>query len=231
MFKCIYYTYWLVDIVFLGVFGFRNRFNFVSFSLFESTCFREVSFFLQLWHIDSPAGHLGFRFQFAASQYLQFRSLNFSFGLVLYCPLCVNLCMVSCWTSFYRFDIRASGMVLFLFFRLYVFCCICSTTIGISQSFSFSSLSRKFLSVIDAIKFDISNSLLKSGKSHSFSNSNNFSQWSSGVSVAVCFAQKKSFRQLYFFVSLSNICCIFWFFFLFYHCPNRLSFQIVWFDA
>ena len=103
---------------------------------------------------------------------------------------CVILCIGSSLMSFPRFDIRASGMVFFLFLLSNVFCCIYSTTFDIFRSFSFSNLSRKFLSVIDVINFDINDSVLSSWKSHSFSNSINFSQWCFGVCVSVCSAQK-----------------------------------------
>ena len=85
------------------------------------------------------------------------------------------LCICSSLISFSRFDISVSDMLFFLLFLLYVFCCFCSATFGTSKSFSFSSLSRSFLSVIVVIKFDISDLVLESGKQHSFSDSINFS--------------------------------------------------------
>ena len=117
--------------------------------------------------------------------------------------------MGSSLTSFFLFDVGAYGIVFFLFFRLYVFCCICSTTFGTSKSFSFSSLYRNFLSVFDAIIFDISISVLISGQSHSLSNPNKFSQWSCGVSVSVFVAQKNLLVRCICFFSVRNICCIF----------------------
>ena len=60
------------------------------------------------------------------------------------------------------------------FCRMYfVFVGLLSVRLGY---FSFSSLSRSVLSVIDVINFDISSSVLKSGKSHSFSTSIIFSR-------------------------------------------------------
>ena len=119
-----------------------------------------------------------------------------SFGLVPYWAVCVILCMGSSLMSSSRFDIRASGMLFFLFFRSYVFRCISSATFGTSKSFSSSSLSRNFLSVIDVINFDISTSVLKSGKSHSFSNS---SSLSSGLAVFpyLFVLPEKKIRELY----------------------------------
>ena len=121
-------------------------------------------FFLDLWHNTSRAGHLWFRLQFGASQNLQFWSLCLSFDLVRFCPVYDILCIGSSLVSFSRFDIRASGMVFFLFFRSYVFCCICSTTFAKSKSFSSSSSSRIVLFVVDVIKIDKSNLVLNSGK-------------------------------------------------------------------
>ena len=69
---------------------------------------------------------------------------------------------------FCRFDIRASGLVLFLFFWSYLLCCICLFASGTSKSFSFNNLSGNFLSVIDVSGFDISNWVLNSGKFPSF---------------------------------------------------------------
>ena len=106
------------------------------------------------------------------------------FGLVFSCIRYL------CTGSSFRIVISASGIVILLFCLSYVFCCICWTTFGTTDSFRFNKLSRSFLSVIDVIKFDKSNSALKSGKSFSFSNSNNFAWWSSEVSVSVSFAQK-----------------------------------------
>ena len=114
--------------------------------------------------------------------------------------------------SFPELDIWASGMVFLLFFRPYVFCWNCLTTFATSMSFSYSSLSRHFLSTIVVIKFDISNSMFNSAKSHSFSNSSNFSQWSSGVSLAVCFAQKNLILSCICFFSASTTCYIVFYF-------------------
>ena len=120
----------------------------------------------------------------------------------------VFLCIGYSLMSFSRLDTRVFGMVLFLFLRSYVFCWICLTTFSTSKFFPFISLSRNFLSVIDVINFDKSNSMLSSGNSHSFSNSSNFSQWSSGVSLSVCFAQKNLLLSCICFFSMSSICYI-----------------------
>ena len=79
----------------------------------------------------------------------------------------------------------------------------------------FGNLYRIFLSVIDVIKFDKRKLVLNSGKSPSFANSINFSQWSSRVSVSV-FLPRKCPHELYLFlfgkkhlryglISLSNL--------------------------
>ena len=62
-------------------------------------------------------------------------------GLILGLPVCYSSC----------------------FFRSFMFCCICSTTFSTCKSFSFSSFSHNFVSVIDVMNFDISISVLKSG--------------------------------------------------------------------
>ena len=74
--------------------------------------------------------------------------------------------------------------------------------------FFFINLSRIFLSVIDVIKSDISNSVLTSRKSHSFSNWSSFSQCSSGVSLFVCSAQKNLRLSCICFFSVSSFCYI-----------------------
>ena len=184
-----------------------------------------------MWHIVSRAGHLWLGFQFGASHYLQFRSTGFFFGLPPYCSVFVILCIGSFLMTFSRVVIRASGMVFFLLFRLCVFCCICSTIFGSSQSFSFSNLFCKFLSVIDVINFDINTLVLKSGKLHSFSISINSSQWFSSVSVSVCFPQKNCLVSCIFFFSTGTICCIIWLTFLFWYYPDRFGNHIVLFNV
>ena len=116
-----------------------------------------------------------------------------SFGPVPYFLVCVIL-RIGSLISFSQFDFSTSCLISFLYFLWYVFCCIFLTTFGTSKTFSFNSLSRKFLSVTDVINFDIGNSVLISGNLHSLSLSINFSEWSSGVSLYVCFfcfAQKE----------------------------------------
>ena len=83
--------------------------------------------------------------------------------------------------SFVVFNV--SGIGLFIVFRLYVFCWTCST-------FSFIKLSRSFLSMIDVMNFEVSNSAPKSGKLHCFSKSSGSFHWLFGVCVSVCPAQK-----------------------------------------
>ena len=109
---------------------------------------------------------------------------------VFFC-VCYFLCKFF-YDFFYRLDISAFCRVFLLFFVLYVFCYNCSTIFASPKSFSFSKLSRNFLSVNDVIQFDMRNSMLKSAKTHFFSISINFSQCTSGVCVSDCFAQKKS---------------------------------------
>ena len=121
--------------------------------------------------------------------------------------LCVSLLTVSSFVRYRVFFVQLLPWCLFpdliIEFRYgarsYVFCCTCSTTFNKSKSFTFNSLCRNFLSVIDAMNFDIIKFVLNSGKLRFFSKSSNFSQWSSGVSVSVCFAQKKSPLEFYFF--------------------------------
>ena len=113
-----------------------------------------------------------FRIQFGASQCLKFRSFVISFDLIPCCPIYVILCIgssliffsdsileVPVWCSFCSF-----GRMCFVVFD------------QLSESFSFNSLSRNFASVMDVMNFDISNSVLNSGKLQSFSNSCNLSQ-------------------------------------------------------
>ena len=63
---------------------------------------------------------------------------------------------------FSRFEISLLVLVFFLFFLSFVFCYFCSNTFGTSMSFSLSSLSRNFLSVIDVIRFQKSFLVLNS---------------------------------------------------------------------
>ena len=107
---------------------------------------------------------------------------------------------------------------------------ICSTTFGTSKSFSFISLSRKFLLMDDVISFDLTNLLLNSGKLRSFSNSSYFSPWPSGVSVPVRFAQKTPL-EMYCFFSVNTICCIVFLFCLFWYCLGWLGIRILIFGA
>ena len=98
---------------------------------------------------------------------------------------------------YYLFFLLISKLLVLcsFFFFSYVFCLISPITFFNSSVFSFIILSRKFLSVIAVMYFDINNS---SGemvlKLHSFSISNSHLQNSSGVSSSVCFAQKKTPR-------------------------------------
>ena len=97
-------------------------------------------------------------------------------------------------------DIKASGIVFYLFFFSYVFCLIISIIFFNSSVFSFIILSRNFLSVIAVMYFDINNFSVEIVlKLHSFSISISLVQKSSGVSSSVCFAQKKSPRLWYVF--------------------------------
>ena len=204
-----YFIYRLIGITFCILFGFRI-FQ-IFFSLFEYLNLGAIAkfpFFLQLWHVVSRDEHLWLSFHFSASKNLQFL-LGFSLSVLFrFFPVCVILCVGS---SFFlsRFDTSCFSTVFLLFLLLYVFCCICSTTFGTSKHFSFKNLSRSFLSLIDLINFDISALLLKFGESCCFSRSIIFSQWSCGVSVFVCSAQKTLLGCFCFF-PVNNICCTFW---------------------
>ena len=132
---------------------------------------------------------------------------------------------------FSGFDLSASSKVFFLLFLSYVFSCISSTTFNTSKTSLFSSLSRSFLSLIDVVKFDINSLVLKSGKLHSFSISTNFYQWSSGVAVFFCFAQKHLLVGCMFFFSVSNICCMNWLICLIKYFSVRFGIQIVVFGV
>ena len=160
-------------------------FGFLIFFLpliFQSTNFCELLFLCTIMACQLPAGHwLGF--QFGALQYLQFRYFGLFFGLVPSFPVNVILCKGSFLISSFRFDISVSSIVFFLFFLSHVFCCICLTFFSTTESFSVNNLSCNFLSVVEVIKFDMSNSVLKYGKSDSFSNWNNCSQCCFGVFV------------------------------------------------
>ena len=197
---------WLVVIACLGLFEFRNFVNFLPFSCSNLHASAKLLFVWQLWHIDS-------------------RGWTFMVRIAIWCVTISTFSLVwslfwSCsvfsrmWYSVYkfipdaffsRFDLSSSDMVFFLFLRSFVFCWIYSTTFHTSECFSFSSLSRSFLSVIDVLSCDINISVLNSGKSHCFSSSNFFSQWTSGVSVSVCFAQNILLFTCICFISVSNI--------------------------
>ena len=171
--------------------------------------------FLQLWPFDYRAGHLWLGFQFGASQCLQFRYLALSFGLLSYFPVCVILGIGSSLISFLRFDIKASGMVFFLFFLSYVFCCICSKTFVTSKSFPFSSLSRNSLSVIDVIIFDISGLVLNSENGILF-----LFKIISPCGLPVfpylfVFPEKNLAVSCICLFPVNNICCVVWLFNLF----------------
>ena len=95
------------------------------------------------------------------------------------------------WSSVYRLffdffsvvDINSFDIIFFLSF---VFC-ICWTVFGTTKSFSSIHLSHNFLSLIDVMNFDMCRSVLKFGKCQFFSNSMNFSEWSSSVSMLELF--------------------------------------------
>ena len=82
-----------------------------------------------------------------------------------------------------------------------VFCLIISIVFFISSFFSFITLSRRFLSVIAVISFEMSNfSVVMLLKLHSFSISIYLRNKSSGVLDSVCLVQKKSPRLWYVFL-------------------------------
>ena len=133
-------------------------------------------------------------------------------------------------SSFYFFFsvwYNASGMVFFFFFRWYVFFCKSLTIFGMSKSFSVCSLSRNFLAVVDVIDLDINSLVLNSGLSHPFSSSISFFQWSAGVSVSDCFAEKNILVSCIRFFSAGNICRIVYSVFRFQFIPVRFNIRIV----
>ena len=113
-----------------------------------------------LLQLTSSAGHLCIGVQFGALQNLQVRFPNFSIRWI-------GSSFIICFSFV---DIKASGIVFFLFFFSYVFCLISSIIIFNSSVFAFIILSRNFLSVIAVIYFDINNSSAEIVlKLHSFS--------------------------------------------------------------
>ena len=196
MFYFGYYIYRLVGNAFVVLVGFRNFLIFLLFSVFGSPNVREVPFHFTVMTFSFSAGHLWLGFRFGAMKCLQYGSFVIFFGRNPYFPVYVLLFICSSSISFSRFHLSASSIVLLLFFVSYLFYCFCLTTFDIFNSFSFKSLSISVLSVVDVIIFNLSNSVQKSGKTHSFSSSVSFSQWSSGVSVFLCFAQKIYSRVL-----------------------------------
>ena len=164
------------------------------FTEFLSACFRVVSFLSALVTV-----YFGCR---TFMQWCPVRSIAVStrsvskflfFGFGPYRSiLCIGFSFILCFSFV---DIRASGIVFFLFFFSYVFRFINSIVFFISKVFYFIILSGIFLSVIAVMYFDISSSSAEIVlKLHSFSISINRLQKSSGVSSLVCFAQKKSPR-------------------------------------
>ena len=97
----------------------------------------------------------------------------------------------------------ASGNVFVFFCRMQLV--FFPTVFGISRSFSFISLSRNFLSVIEVINFQISFSVMKSENSQSSFISVSFSQWFSSVSVSECLSQNKSSREFQFSAYIYNM--------------------------
>ena len=143
--------------------------------MFKSTNFREVPFLFTVLacRLSCRAFVVGVPIWCNAIPAFSF---SWSLGLVLYFLLYVILCIGSSVISFSRFDIIPSGIVFFSVCLSYLFSCICSTVFGMSKSFASNSLFLSFFSVIDVVHFDSSNSVLKSGKSHSLSYSLSFSQ-------------------------------------------------------
>ena len=144
-----------------------------------------MSFLSALVTFYSVAGHLCNGVHFGALQNLRGRFPKFFF--LGFTPnrsiLCIGSSFIMC-LSFV--DVRASGIVFFLFFFSYVVCLISSIIFFISKVFSFIILSRNFLSVIAVMYFDISSSSSETVlKLHSFSISISRLQNSSGVSCSV----------------------------------------------
>ena len=122
-----------------------------SVILLFSCCFRNSNLqifakcimFLQLCHVGSGAGLLWLGFHISSLHYLQVLSFGscfgLSFGLAPYIPVYFTSSIGSSLTSFCRFDVSSSRIVLFLFFLSHVFCCLCSTTFRTCKSSSFSN--------------------------------------------------------------------------------------------
>ena len=153
VFYLSYYVYRLVGIVFFGLVEFRKFFDFLLSLVIGAANFRKKPFSAVMTYWFS-----GWAFIFKVPisciticAISLFWSLFQSFSL----NSCVHcLCTSSSLISSSRFDISASGIVLFLFLLSYAFWCTCSSTFSTSNSFSFNRLSRSFLLVIDVINFD-----------------------------------------------------------------------------
>ena len=169
-----------------------------------------MSLSVKLWHTDFRIQQLWLRFQLGESQYLQFRSFGLTFGLVPYLPERVILCIGSSLIFFF-------GLILdhlvwcssFPFCRMYFLVFVRPLSEHL-VFFSFSSLSRSFLSVIHVINFNISNTVLCSGRSHSFYSSINFP---SDLPVFPCLfvlRERNFLESCICFFPVNIICCIIW---------------------
>ena len=145
-----YSFYRLVVLAFSGLFGFSNIFIFLLLSLFESASSRKVLFlssFITLWFsgwafvVRFPicciaTSAISFFWSLFPSCSVFSSTQYFMLGFFVDCLLSVGFQSFGCSDHF---------------FLSYVLCCICSITLGTSKYFSFNSLLRGFLSVIDVI--------------------------------------------------------------------------------
>ena len=140
MFNFRYYICWPVGIAFFGLYNFRYFLNFLSFLLFKPACLRQMAFpftFLA-YYIVSRAFVI-----WIPIWGVTISAISVFVSLFRSCPafscICYFMYMWIFLMSFSCMDIRASGMVFFLFIRSFVFCWICSVTLGTSKPFSFIS--------------------------------------------------------------------------------------------
>ena len=95
----------------------------------------------------------------------------------------------------------------------------------------FGSLSCKFPSVSDVINFNISKWVLIPGKLHSFCISVYFCQWSIGVSISACWAQKNLLVSCIGFSLVTIFCCLGWLLYLCYFFPDLFGWRVALFDV
>ena len=96
----------------------------------------------------------------------------------------------------------------------------------VSLNLFLSSMSRTFITVV-VMNFDKSTWLLKYEITQLFCVLIIFSQWSSGVCVSDCFAQKSLLVNCIYFASVISICDIAWLFIPLEFCPARFDVQVI----